>query len=356
MKILRRYFLKEFFRYFIIIVVSFTAISTAVEFLDKAGEFYSENPPLYLIIEYLLLQTPRVILYALPFASLFSILITIGIASRWRETIIIRASGGSARRLFSGFLVIGIIITITALFFGETVVPAATRKAAWVRKVEILKESPRIIHSERALWLKGIDGSLIRIDGFIENENRILKTSIFTFDPSFGLEKRIEADEGTWTDKRWELKNVTVFDFRKMTTEKYKTFLYTSLEEPKIFREEMKKPEEMNFIELRAYYTRLEKAGFKNLKYVVRLHEKLAYPTISFIMILLGIPLALNTRWGGGIRAAGLGVIVAVCYWLVYSVSISLGNAGALPPWIAPWIAPVVFCIAGIVLYFQIEE
>ncbi len=356
MKILRRYFFKEFFRYFIIIVAGFTAVSTTVEFFDKAGEFFAENPPLYLIIEYLLLQTPQVILYSLPFASLFSVLITIGIASRWRETIIIRASGAGVKRLFSGFLVIGIIITGTALFLGETVVPAATRKAAWIRKVEILRESPRIIHSRRALWLKGIDGSLIRIDGFIENENRILKTSIFSFDRSFGLERRIEADEGIWSDKRWELRNVTVFDFRKNTTEKYKSLIYTSLEEPKIFREEMKKPEEMNFLELRAYYTRLEKAGFRNLKYIVRLYEKLAYPTISFIMILLGIPLALNTRWGGGIRAAGLGVIIAVCYWLVYSVSISLGNAGSLPPWLAPWIAPFVFCVAGALLYFRIEE
>lgn len=356
MKILRKYFFKEFFKFFIIIILTFTAISIVAEFFDKANEFYGGSASISLTIQYLLLQTPRVILYALPFASLFSILITIGIASRWKETVIIKASGSSTKRLFSCFLVLGIIITLAAFFLGETVVPAATRKATWIRKVQILKESPKIIHSTEALWLKGTDGSLIRIQGFIEDENRILKISIFSFNDSFGLDKRIEAEKGMWTDKKWELQNVTVFDFTRKTTEKYDSLVSTALEEPKIFREEMKKPQEMNFVELKAYYSRLENAGFKNLKYMVRLYEKLAYPTINFIMILLAVPLSLNTKWGGGIRAAGVGVIVCVFYWLIYSLSVSLGNTGVLPPWMAPWIGPAIFCIAGGVLYYQIQE
>jgi lipopolysaccharide export system permease protein len=112
----------------------------------------------------------------------------------------------------------------------------------------------------------------------------------------------------------------------------------------------------MNFIELYRYYSRLEKAGFKNLKYSVRLYEKLAYPTINFVMILFGIALALNTNWGGGIRAAGLGVVISVLYWFLYSTSISFGNTGILEPWLAPWISPIAFCIIGALFYSRIKE
>jgi lipopolysaccharide export system permease protein len=355
-KILRRYFLKEFFKYFFIVLLTLTAISVVAEFFDKVPEFYSKEPPFTLVIQYLLLQSPRVILYALPFASLFSILITIGIASKWRETLIIKSSGNSTRKLFSIFLFVGLIITLVALLLGETVVPAATRKATWVRKVKILKEVPRITHREEALWLKGLDGSLIRIDGFVENENKILKTSIFSLSSLSGMEKRIEADEAEWVNGSWSLKNVTVFDLINNKTQKYKSLISDSLEEPRIFREEMKKPKEMNFIELHSYYTRLEKSGFKNLRYLVRLYEKIAYPTINFVMILFGVALSLNTRWGGGIRAAGLGVIVSVLYWLLYATSISLGNTGILKPWLAPWISPVAFGILGSILYAKIKE
>jgi lipopolysaccharide export system permease protein len=356
MKILRRYFLAEFTRYFIILILSFTAIAIIAEFFDKASEFYKEKPSIYLIAQYLLLQTPRVMLYALPFASLFSILITVGIASKWKETVIIKASGSSTKKLFSMFLFLGVLISVTALILGETLVPYATRTASHIRKVEILKQSFRITQGEESLWLKGLDGSLIRINGFVEHEDRVLRTSIFNFNEDFGLEGRIEADEAEWIEGKWNLKNVTVFDFSAGTTEEHETIETAALEEPKIFREEMRKPKEMNFMELYTYYSRLEKAGFKNLKYVVRLYEKLAYPTINFVMMLFGIALALNTNWGGGIRAAGLGVIVSVLYWLLYATSISLGNTGMLKPWLAPWISPVVFCIAGSIFYSRIKE
>lgn len=356
MKLLRKYFLKEFFRYFFIVLLGLTAISVVAEFFDKASEFYSEKPPVHIIIQYLLLQTPRVILYALPFASLFSILMTIGMASKWQETIIIRASGSSTRRLFSSFLVLGVIISLAALLLGETVVPAATKKAALIRKIEILKQSPKIVHREEALWLKGVENSLVRISGFLEDGNRILKTSIFQFTPAFGLEKRIEAEGAVWAGDAWELHNIKVFDIQNNITEKHELLMTDLIEEPKIFREDMKKPKEMNFLELHAYYSRLQKAGFKNLKYLVRLYEKLSYPSINFVMIVFGVALALNARLGGGVRAAGLGIIISIVYWLSYSVSISLGNTGILQPWLAPWVSPIIFGIAGGIMYAKIGE
>ncbi len=356
MKILKKYFLKEFFKFFIIILLSFTAIATVAEFFDKGAEFYEEKAPVHLIISYLLLQAPRVILYALPFASLFSILITIGMSSKWRETIIIKASGYSTKKFFSSFLLLGIVISLTSLLLGETIVPDATRKASYIRKVKILKREPRVSHGDKALWMKGLDGSLIRISGFVERKNRILKASIFKFNSSFGLEERIEADRAQWEDGVWNLKKAKVFDFRNSTMNYHKSYVSRSLEEPKIFREEIIKPKEMNFMELYAYYSRLEKAGFKNLKYTVRLYEKLAYPTINFVMILFGVALALNSSWGGGVRSAGLGVIVSVMYWLLYSVSISLGNTGILQPWLAPWISPVLFALIGCFMYLRIQE
>ncbi len=356
MTIFRRYYLREFFKFFAITLLCFTAISIVAEFFDKATEFYREQPPVILIIEYLLLQAPRVVLYALPFASLFSILMTIGMAEKWREITVIRASGNSVKKVFSSFLVLGVIISLTALILGESLVPEATRKASYIRKVEILKQSPRIVNRREALWMRGTDGSLVRVSGFVEDENRVLKTSIFMFDSAFAMIRRIEAGSAEWMRDHWELKDVTVFNLDTGTREEFSSYSTISLEEPRIFREEIKKPKEMNFMELYKYYARLEKAGFKNLKYTVRLYEKLAYPTINFVMVLFGLALALNTEWGGGIRSAGLGVIISLLYWLLYSLSISLGNTGIIRPWLAPWISPVVFAAIGTALYLKIRE
>lgn len=356
MKIIRGYFLKEFFRFFLIVLLSSTAIMIVAEFFDKVDEFYSKKSPLYLILLYLFLLIPKFMVYSSAVASLLSILISIGIASKWKETIAVKASGGSLKRLFSSFLILGLFITLLVFILNETVVPAATRRASWVRNVKILERSLRITYGEKALWLKGLDGSLIRIRDFVEDKNKVLGISIFSFNTSFGMEKRIEAEKAEWINGGWRLENVTVFDFNSKTHFRYGSFFTTVFEEPKIFREEMKKPEEMNFIELHGYYNRLEKAGFKNIKYMIRLYEKITYPIINFVMMIFGLALSLNTRLGGGIRAAGLGIIIIVLYWLVHSISITLGNTNTIPPWSAPWVGPLIFGTAGFVLFLRIKE
>jgi len=163
-------------------------------------------------------------------------------------------------------------------------------------------------------------------------------------------------ERAEWVGEGWLLKDVTVYDLDEDTTRRFKNLFSTALEEPRIFREEMKRPDEMNFIELYKYYNRLEKAGFRNTKYIIRLYEKLAYPTVNFIMVLFALSLALNAGWGGGIWSAGVGILIIVLYWLIYSISISLGNTDAIPPWSAPWIGPVLFGVAGVVLFTRIRE
>lgn len=356
MKILRRYFLKEFFKFFCIALLGLTAISLIAEFFDKVDEFYAKEPPAYLILQYLLLQSPKFMIYASPMASLLAILITIGRASKWKETIAVMASGGSIKKLFSSFLLLGIFISVFTLITGEVIVPVSVRKAAWVRNTKILNQKPKIIYREKAIWIKGLDGSLIRVSDFIDETNRILDTGIYIFNDSFALVKRIEAEEGEWKDGAWELKNVKIFDFTENKTSKLGSFTTTALEEPNLFREEMRKPDEMNFAELYSYYNRLENAGFKNLKYMVRLYEKLAYPMVNFIMILFGIAISLNTKVGGGIKAASLGIGISVLYWLVYSISISLGTTSLIPPWFAPLLAPVLFGLTGSFMLLKIKE
>lgn len=356
MNILRRHFLKEFFKYFAVSVMIVITVSTVVEFFDRVDQFYMEEAPAYLIFKYLLMRAPGIILYAFPLSSLFSVLIVMGIASKNRETVAIKASGGSLKRFFSCFIVLGFFISLFAFVFGETVVPVATKEAGYIKNIRIQKKSYKIITRQKALWLKGTDGSLIRIDDFVEDENMILKTGIFSFDPSFGLKKRIEADEAEWLDGVWLLKNVTVYDFKEKTVRKHASLISTSLEEPKIFREVMKKPVEMSFMELHDYYSRLKKAGFKNPKYVVRLYEKIAYPLTNFVIIIFAAAIGLSSGWGGGVKAAGIGVLISIVYWLLYSVNMSLGMTDVLKPWLAPLITPFLFGIAGAVMYWRVKE
>ncbi|MBI5026305.1 MAG: LptF/LptG family permease [Nitrospirae bacterium] len=357
MRLLRRYFLKEFFKFFILSLLSLTVVFLLVEFFDKVDEFYPRRPPIYLVIWYLLLLAPKFLLFASPMAALLSILLILGMATKWKEIVAIKASGGSLKKLFSSFLILGIVVTFATLILGETIAPMASRKASYIRNVKILKKTPKSTFKEGALWLIGLDSSLIHIKAFAGDEERASEVSIFRFGKDFRIKQRIEASEAVWTGEKWILNDVIIFDLNSGNTTKHKSLPFPFLEEPKIFKEELKKQDEMNFIELYSYYKRLESAGFKNLRYLVDLYGKLAYPTINFVMFIFGVALALSgTGTGGGLRAAGLGIAISLLYWLIYSISMSLGYAGKLPPWFAPWVGPVVFGAAGIYTFSKIRE
>jgi len=354
--IIKRYFLKEFIRFFSIVIMTLSGIMMIAEFFDKADEFYSGKTDFITVIQYLLLLTPRFLVYSSPIASLVSILITLGIASRWREIIAIRASGGGLKRVLSFFFIISLLITISAFFINEAIVPASTKKAAWIRNVKILKLPRRIVYDKDIIWIKGIDGSIIRIGDFIEEKDSIINISIFNLDNDFKLTNRIEAKKAEWKGDRWLLEDVTIYETDSETTIRHNTLPTTTIDSPDIFKKEARAPDEMNIFELYHYYKRLERAGFNNIKYIIRFHEKLAYPMINFIMVLFSLSLSLNTRVGGTIWAIGIGIITIVLYWLLYSISISLGNTGTIPASVAPWVAPLFFTMTGTLLFLRVRE
>jgi lipopolysaccharide export system permease protein len=49
-------------------------------------------------------------------------------------------------------------------------------------------------------------------------------------------------------------------------------------------------------------------------------------------------------------RDLGLCLAITFFYWMFYSIGLSLGTNGALPPWVAAWLPSVVFAALAIVL------
>jgi lipopolysaccharide export system permease protein len=131
---------------------------------------------------------------------------------------------------------------------------------------------------------------------------------------------------------------------------------YADLGSPNLFSENIDKPEEMGIAELYRYMQRLKKAGFRNTKLAVDINSKISFPLINFFMILLGISLSLRINLGGGLFSAGLGLLLSLCYWFGFTLSLSLGYAGILPPVLAAWIVPVVFGSAAVYLFAKMPE
>ncbi|MBN2061453.1 MAG: LptF/LptG family permease, partial [Deltaproteobacteria bacterium] len=90
--------------------------------------------------------------------------------------------------------------------------------------------------------------------------------------------------------------------------------------------------------------------------YLVDMNFKIAYPLISFVLAILGIPVALNLKKGGMPLAITAGIGLCFLYMFMMSLSRSLGLAGVLPPIFSAWTANLIFVLFGIYLMMHVER
>jgi lipopolysaccharide export system permease protein len=361
MLIIQRHYLKEFFKLLSLISTGLALIFSILDIIDKIDDFMPNRPSLESLLLYAFLNFPKYLLYLLPSAMLICSLFIFSQASRNRELVIIKSTGGKLKTLFSPFILSGILVSIFAFIIGEFVVPDFSRRSDELKNTLENKEK-KLIFKEGTLWLRATDGSPVRIELYIPEKRLAKGVSIFVSEED-SLKERLEAEEGEWVKTEsqsskgvWRLKHVTVYDIQNRNISKVPELDYPYLESPDFFSERIRKPEEMGIGELYRYTERLKKAGFKNTKLLVDLNSKVSYPLVNFFMILLGISLSMRGRVGGGLFVAGLGLLISTIYWFLYTMLLSMGYAGVVPPVIAPWVVPIVFAVITIHLFRNIQE
>lgn len=359
MLIIQRYYLKEFFKLLSLIGTGLALIFSILELIDKIDDFMPSRPSLKSLFLYAFFNFPKYLLYLLPAALLTCSLFIFSQASRNKELVAIKATGGRLKALLYPFIISGLLLSVFAFIVGEIVVPDFSRRAHELKNI-LMKKDQKLTFKEGTLWLRGTDGALVRIELYIPEKKLAKGVSIFISGKEL-IKKRIEAEEAEWeragsSEGIWRLKNVTTYDIEGEKVSSTSAMDYPYLESPDFFSEGIKKPEEMGIGELYRYTMKLKGAGFKNTKLIVDLHSKISYPLANFFMILLGISLSTRGKAGGGLFAAGLGLLISIVYWFAYTLMLSMGYAGVLPPVIATWFIPILFGVVAVHLFRKIQE
>jgi lipopolysaccharide export system permease protein len=368
MLLVQKMYLKEFLRVIVVLALGMSCVISMLSLIDKVDDLLPHRPAVTQLIEYAALQVPRFLHYLLPMAILLSSLFVCAQAIKRREIVAIKTAGGKMKRIMKPFLGFGIVLTLTGFVVSEALIPQAAQRLA-VLKEEITKKKSGIVFRGGTLYVRGRDGSVVRVSLYMPDTRRAQGVSIFTFD-SEGLQQRIDADSATWEGEQWRLMGVKVLRLSEGTTAEMAEMPYGGIESEEIFREELWKSESMSLGDLIKYQERLKEAGYKNERIDVDIGSRLSYPFVNLFMLMLGIALSLGEaphrvlriREGTGSRAqgalitAGLGLVISLVYWFGYSFFLSLGYAGILPAIAAPWIVPAAFCLLSVWLYRQIPE
>ena len=362
MRMLSKYILGEFRRYFLVTMAAFVMIFVLGDLIEKVDDYIEHKAAFFDVVRYILYQLPNIAFMVMPVAVMLSTLLALGMLSKNSEIIAMKASGIPLYRIAlpiftAAFLLCGIIF-----WANETVIPYCNAKADYIRHVKIEKKMVRPALKHNRLWFRGPRGEIINI-GLIEFKGKLptcYGVTFYKLDKAYRLVGRVDAERMDWVNERWLLSKGTVYDFPAAGPVKSSGFdrQFVDLpEKPEDFTQVERLSEEMNISELGSYIRKLKNEGYNPTKYVVDLHGKIAFTLANIIMVVVALPFSLKTSRSGGMAlGVGICIILSISYWFIYSFSISLGHAGRFPPLFAAWLANFLFFGTGVYLLLQTDK
>jgi LPS export ABC transporter permease LptG/LPS export ABC transporter permease LptF len=88
-------------------------------------------------------------------------------------------------------------------------------------------------------------------------------------------------------------------------------------------------------------------------RYLIEMHNRFALPMACVVLMLLGVPLGVNSRRGGKSAGFVFTILLVFVYYFLSSTGIQLGHQSRLPAFIAVWAANFIFAAAGVFLLWQ---
>ena len=269
------------------------------------------------------------------------------------------AAGISYRRLAFPALAFGLMLSVGAFWFNESVVPGAYSRARYLEKVRIDGRSESVLTQRRNVFVKGVGDRFYFMQEYLPDRQEMIYPTILEIDESgTGVRERIDADSARLVadasgSHHWEFVGAQRWVFEDGVVADYQQFSELQLpmeDDLDRFLSRSRRPEEMNIRELNEYIAMVSRRGGERVeRFATMMHQKIAFPAVCLMMTLLGFVASVDLHARRFARSALSGLVVAIVYYLTDATLVSLGGDGFLPPFIAAWAS--VIGLLGVVLW-----
>jgi LPS export ABC transporter permease LptG len=362
-RLLDLYVAREYLRVFVLSVSSLLGIFYISTFIDLADKLFRGAATTRTLLDYFYFQTPQYVYYVIPMGVLVATLVTLGVLTKNSEILVMRACGVSLYRTALPLLVLAFAGSAALFGMQERVLAQANREADRLNRL-MRGFAPQTTALNRR-WVVGQSGEMYHFDFFDPLANRFSRLRVYHFDPEAWwlramtyAEDAVAApdnDEGAasplWTARHgWRRDFAPVGPKRPDSVSvRYTAFDQQgmSFDPPSYFKSDMPDAEMMNYGQLRDYIARLKGSGAYVVPYMVALERKVAFPFVTVIMTLLAVPFAVTTGRRGALYGIGIGIVLAMIYWIALSLFGALGAGGVLDPLLAAWAPNILFGAAA---------
>jgi lipopolysaccharide export LptBFGC system permease protein LptF len=88
---------------------------------------------------------------------------------------------------------------------------------------------------------------------------------------------------------------------------------------------------------------------------MVELQRKVAFPLVTLVMTLIAVPFAVTTGRRGALYGVGVGIVLAIVYWITLSIFAAMGAGGLIAPVLAAWAPNILFSAAALYLLLTVR-
>ena len=357
MRILDRYLVNRFTHSLLYCLCLFSLLFIVIDVFNNLDDFLKSGVDVQIIATYYLFSVPLILVQVVPMAVLVSILYVLGNLSRHNEISAMKASGVSSFHILAPYLFIGAVISFGIFLVSERVVPRTSITSASI--MEGLIEKGKKKFQERSiqnatLFTKG--NRMVYAREYELATDTLYDIVLFEDDPHRLLQTKIAAKKGAYEDGRWRFYDTIEYRMNRRGEldgePRFSDRITVDLEaKPSDFLRESLSVEYMNTKQLDEYIRHLQNVSRKLVqKMRVDFHYKIAFPFVSFVVMLIGAPLAMRADRGGALLGIGTSVAIVMLYYGINSVVLALGKGGHLPPVFSAWFSNLFFATVGLYL------
>ena len=354
MSLIARMLSRMIFIRFSVILLGLSAFVLTLEVVGFLTEILKINSnALVAVGYYCLARLPGVLTLFLPTSLLLSLLLAITELSYRNELAAIWATGISPARLIVKLLPLALGIGILQFLFMNWGVPAAAPLLhSWgigdyaTRKFATAENEP--------VWIR-IGNDIMRAERATADGGTLFDLILFRREATGQLRAEVFADKALQSNGHWLLNNVTTYYASGATPKREDQAIYDG--PMRLANKKLPSPEEMSLGDLSTY---IANNGFGvRPAYVYQTYwlKRLTPIAIAIVMLTLCVPLGTNFRRGGGlglISVAGVGLGFA--YFVGDGVAMTLGETGAIAPWLAAWGPILIFAAIAIGLLARTDH
>ena len=323
--------------------------------LMDAGKDIVRNAdsPWLAVLSYAVLRLPSLLSTLLPVSALLAGLITMGHLHRHLELVVIQGCGVSSLTLVRLLLPVGLLLTAVQFAVDDFAAPRATERLyAWgVGEYDARFWRPR---TKRGLWLSSGD-DIVRLTFKERDSQDIAGANIFRRDSEGLLLERIDAARAQVTDEGLLLRDVVRYDVAKGTTTKIEEMTWRGRVDLDAVDVLARQPSDLSLAQLAEVIANRGYGQRPTDIYRTWLHARIAGALQPALMLLLSLSIAPpHGRTGGRVRVLLVGISIGFAAFVFAGVSVAMGEAGLLPPWLAAW-GPVLV-LASVIGWFLVRQ